>query len=117
MTVLCRLSDLAATGAKEIVVEDAGIRHAVFVVRRGEDIAAYFNACPHARLPLNGAPDVFLDFTGSHLVCVNHGAHFDVRTGHCHRGPCKGQRLKPLAIRCEDDKILCADSDYKVVTR
>lgn len=42
MTVLCRLSDLAATGAKEIFVEDAGIRHAVFVVRRGDDIAAYF---------------------------------------------------------------------------
>ncbi len=116
MTPLYRLSDLEATGAHEAVVEDAGIRRAVFVVRRGEAFAAYFNACPHARLPLNGAPDVFFDVTGSHLVCVNHGAHFDAATGHCIRGPCKGQSLKPLAIRREGDKIICADSDYTSVT-
>ncbi len=116
MRILCRLSDLAGTGAKEVIVEDAGLRHAVFVVRCGQDVAAYFNACPHARLPLNGVPDTFLDVTGSYLVCVNHGAHFDPRTGRCIRGPCKGQSLKPLAVRCEDGGILCMEDDYTPVT-
>lgn len=112
MTLLCRLADLEATGAKEITVEDTGIRHAVFVVRHERGVAAYFNACPHARLPLNTAPDVFFDFSRSFLVCVNHGAHFDAETGGCIRGVCKGEKLKRFAIRLEGDKIFCADSDY-----
>lgn len=112
MTTLCRLSDLAATGAKEVLVEDAGLRHPVFVVRHGDGAVAYFNSCPHARLPLNGAPDVFLDVSRSYLVCVNHGAHFDVATGRCFRGPCKGQALKSLPVSRDGDRIVCADGDY-----
>ncbi|MCA0199307.1 MAG: Rieske (2Fe-2S) protein [Proteobacteria bacterium] len=112
MTVLCRLADLAATGAKEIIVEDAGIRRAIFVVRHAGGINAYFNACPHARLPLNSVPDVFLDFSASFVFCANHGAHFEPGSGKCLRGPCKGESLKSFPIRVEDGKIFCADSDY-----
>lgn len=112
MTVLCRLADLAATGAKEVTVADAGIAHSVFVVRREGRIAAYFNSCPHARLPLNGAPDVFLDFSGSFLFCVNHGAHFDILTGLCIRGVCKGESLRPFPVRLDGDRIVCTDPDY-----
>jgi nitrite reductase/ring-hydroxylating ferredoxin subunit len=112
MTVLCRLADLEATGAKEVVIEDAGIAHPIFIVRHRGGIAAYFNACPHARLPLNAAPDVFLDFSRSFLFCTNHGAHFDPATGRCIRGPCKGESLKPLPIRLDGDLIVCTDTDY-----
>jgi nitrite reductase/ring-hydroxylating ferredoxin subunit len=112
MIALCRLADLEATGAKEIIVEDAGISRAVFVVKHQGGVSAYFNACPHARLPLNGTPDVFLDFSGTVLFCANHGAHFDPADGRCIRGPCKGERLKSFPIRLEGDKIFCDDSDY-----
>lgn len=112
MAILCRLADLEATGAKEVIVEDAGIRHTVVVVEQAGRVAAYFNSCPHARLPLNGAPDVFFDFSRSFLFCVNHGAHFDAATGRCIRGPCKGEALRSFPVRLEDDRIVCADSDY-----
>jgi nitrite reductase/ring-hydroxylating ferredoxin subunit len=112
MILLCRLADLEATGAKEIIVEDAGVRRAVFVVRHTGGVSAYVNACPHAGLPLNSAPDVFLDFSGSFLFCANHGAHFEPAGGKCLRGPCKGESLKSFPIRVEDGKIFCADSDY-----
>lgn len=115
MTVLCRLADLEATGAKEVIVEDAGIRRPIFVVRHDRGVAAYFNVCPHARLPLNGEPDAFFDFSRSFLVCVNHGANFDAATGRCIRGPCKGENLKPLTVHLEDDRIVCTDPDYNLV--
>ena len=115
MSVLCRLADLEATGAKEVMVDDAGIRHRAFVVHHISGIAAYFNACPHARLPLNNDPDVFFDFSRSFLFCVNHGAHFDAASGKCLRGPCKGQALRRLAVRVEGDRVICADSDVVCV--
>ena len=112
MTVLCRLADLEATGAKELTVDDAGIKHAIFVVRHDGGVKGYFNACPHARLPLNNEPDRFLDIGGSFLVCVNHGAHFDVMSGLCFRGVCKGASLKNFPVRLEGDNIIATDPDF-----
>jgi nitrite reductase/ring-hydroxylating ferredoxin subunit len=114
MTPLCRLADLEATGAKEIVVIDAGLRHKIFIVTHDNGVAAYFNACPHARLPLNAAPDAFFDFSRSFLVCVNHGAHFDAMTGRCLRGPCKGESLRRFPVRLDGDTVFGTDPDYIV---
>ncbi len=110
--ILCRLADLAATGAREIIVSDAGVRRKIFVVRHAHGIASYFNACPHARLPLNAEPDVFFDVGRSVLVCVNHGAHFEPGNGLCLRGPCKGERLRPFPIRIDGEDIHADDPDY-----
>lgn len=112
MIVLCRLADLEATGAKEVIVENAGMRHPIFVVRHDRGVTAYFNACPHARLPLNNEPDAFFDFSRSFLVCVNHGAHFDAVTGRCLRGPCKGESLRRFLVRIDGEIVLSTDPDY-----
>ena len=108
--LLCRLSDLDATGAKEIVLDKDGARLPVFVVKYGPRILGYVNSCPHARLPLNWREDVFLDISGTYLFCANHGAHFDVDTGKCIRGPCKGQSLTPFPVRLDGDAILAAET-------
>jgi nitrite reductase/ring-hydroxylating ferredoxin subunit len=107
--ILCRLSDLDATGAKEIILDDAGVRLAVFVVNVGGRILGYVNSCPHVRLPLNWKEDSFFDISRSFLFCANHGAHFDAMTGLCIRGPCKGQSLRPFPVRVEGENILSAD--------
>jgi nitrite reductase/ring-hydroxylating ferredoxin subunit len=104
--VLCRLADLDATGAKEIVLSKDGGRYPVFVARVGDRIVGYENACPHARLPLNFKDDAFFDISRTFLFCANHGAHFDALTGACLRGPCKGQSLKPYPVRLDGDWIV-----------
>jgi len=104
--VLCRLDDLDATGAKEIVLDDYGVRLPVFVVRYNGRILGYVNSCPHVRLPLNWKPDSFFDFSQTYLFCVNHGAHFDVETGNCLRGPCKGQSLRPFPVQVDGVHIV-----------
>lgn len=105
---LCRLQDLEATGAKEIVFDKDGARFPVFVVKFGAHLLGYVNSCPHARLPLNWKDDTFLDLSRSYLFCANHGAHFDVMTGRCLRGPCKGQSLTAFPVRCDGDVIVAA---------
>jgi nitrite reductase/ring-hydroxylating ferredoxin subunit len=107
--VLCRLEDLDATGAKEIVLNKDGARVPVFVLKYKDHILGYLNSCPHVRLPLNWTEDVFLDITGSFLFCANHGAHFDVMTGKCLRGPCRNQSLTPFPVRVEGDTIVAVD--------
>lgn len=62
--VLCRLADLDATGAKEIVLERNGARLPVFVAKGESRIFGYVNSCPHARLPLNWREDAFLTSAG-----------------------------------------------------
>lgn len=107
--VLCRLEDLDATGAKEIVLNKDGARVPVFVLKYSEHILGYVNSCPHVRLPLNWTEDVFLDISGTYLFCANHGATFDVMTGLCQRGPCKGKSLTPFPVRVEGDDIVTVD--------
>ncbi len=104
--VLCQLSDLDATGAKEIVLDRDGARFPVFVVKRGDDIRGYVNSCPHARLPLNWKEDAFFDVSRSYLFCANHGARFDILTGKCLRGPCKGLSLVPFPVRLDDEMVV-----------
>lgn len=104
--ILCRLADLDATGAKEIVRQEGSRRSTVFVIRYEGGIHAYVNSCPHVRLPLNWKDDVFFDASGRYILCANHSARFDIATGQCVRGPCKGQSLTPVTIAVEADAVV-----------
>lgn len=104
-TPLCNLSDIANPGAKEFVVEQAGIKRRVFVVRRGSKVYGYVNSCPHVGAPLNMEPDKFLDMFGDNILCANHFALFEFRTGRCLRGPCLGRRLEVFPVSVLDGVV------------
>ena len=104
--ILCALSDLDATGAKEIILTRDGARYPVFVAKVGLDILGYVNTCPHVRLPLNLREDAFFDVTRSFLFCANHGAHFDPASGLCLRGPCKGLSLQRFPVMVDGDNVV-----------
>lgn len=104
--VLCALADLDATGAKEIIRTDGKVRATMFVVRHDGKVYGYVNSCPHVRLPLNWSDDVFFDAGHTYIVCANHAARFDVATGLCVRGPCKGQALTPVPVHIEGENVI-----------
>jgi len=104
--MLCRLDELEPTGAKEIVFEQNGALVSVFVVRHGDNVRGYVNSCPHARLPLNWRDDHFFDVTGQYLLCANHSALFDIASGQCVRGPCKGKSLSPYPVRVDGANVV-----------
>jgi nitrite reductase/ring-hydroxylating ferredoxin subunit len=95
---LCRLDELPDGGARGFKRHGGG-RDTLFVVRRGERLNAYLNACPH----VDGAPmawrrDAYLNGDGSRIVCAAHGAQFDIDNGQCTLGPCLGQSLTPVPL-------------------
>ena len=92
---LCALADIADPGGKGFVLEDG---RRIFVIRRGADLHAYVNACPHQGVPLDWRPDVFLNLDKSVIQCSTHGAQFRIEDGECLAGPCLGSALRPVPV-------------------
>ena len=75
----------------------------MFIVRRGDRLFAYRDACPHWEgTPLPWRKDAYLSGDGRRIVCSAHGAQFDIETGICTLGPCLGQSLTPVALVVDD---------------
>lgn len=94
---LCHLDDLPDGGSRGFDPLATG-RDTLFVVRRGPQLHAYVNACPHHGTPMAWRKDAYLDGTGEHIVCAAHGAQFEIHSGLCTLGPCLGDRLTPVAL-------------------
>lgn len=105
---ICAVADLDATGAKEFDYGNPR-QYWGFVIRWGEAVRAYVNACPHVGLPLNLSDDHFFDTGGKLLLCQMHGALFRPEDGFCVSGPCAGESLKQLKLELRDGAVwLCA---------
>lgn len=103
---LCALDALADPGSKGFeVAQDAGRPLQLFVVRKGEVLAAYRNSCPHTGAPLEWMPDQFLDLDGSFIQCAIHGALFRPEDGYCLRGPCAGRSLERLELELVQGRV------------
>jgi nitrite reductase/ring-hydroxylating ferredoxin subunit len=105
--VLCALVDLAE-GVPRGLTADGDEPLDLLVMRQGGRIVAYVNRCPHRGTPLDWAPDRFLAPDGQHFQCATHGARFRIADGYCVAGPCRGERLSPVAVRVEDGAVRLA---------
>lgn len=103
---VCAVADINDPGAKEFEIENSrGQKWYGFVVRKGKDVYAYANSCPHTGAMLNWGPDRFLTRVGNQIMCGVHGALFEIETGYCIAGPCQGQALRDLDVRIEDGVV------------
>src|SRR5687768_783311 len=69
-----------------------------FVARFRGQLVAYENVCCHIPISLDYGDNRFFSRDGAYYLCQTHGAIYEPLTGLCVRGPCDGDRLKPLAI-------------------
>lgn len=95
---LCRLDEIPDGEARGFSVKAGASRREIFVVRKGEKTFGYINSCPHAGWPLEFIEDQFMTLDKRHIQCVNHGAWFEIETGRCLGGPCKGKSLDPFPV-------------------
>jgi nitrite reductase/ring-hydroxylating ferredoxin subunit len=108
--VICGLNDIPsqkARGFQLMRVEDDGTQRPwhIVVVRWGRQAFGYVNKCPHDGVNLDWERNQFLDPNGIRLMCGKHGALFDLGTGICVDGPCKGRSLTPVALAVLDGEI------------
>ena len=87
----------------QVFSKDQG--HDVFVVRQQGVFKAYANQCPHTGAPMEWLPHHFLDYDLLLIQCATHGALFRVDNGLCLRGPCLGQKLKPLVVLQQEGEL------------
>jgi nitrite reductase/ring-hydroxylating ferredoxin subunit len=104
--VVCPLHELADPGARAFTLGGGEWPLRGFVVRRGDTVRAYVNHCPHAGFPLNWQPDQFLAPGGELILCVMHGALFEIDSGDCVSGPCAGLGLQPLRVHVQHGYVV-----------
>ena len=100
LTTLAQLPDPGSLG-----VDPGETGHdTLMLVRRGNQVFAYLDACPHhGGTPMAWRKNAYLNGDGSRIVCAAHGAQFDIASGECLRGPCLGQWLTALQTEVSAD--------------
>jgi len=107
--VICRAGEIADGQISSFALtraEDKTTPWRIMVSRKGNNFYGYVNDCPHQGGRLDVNPGEFLDEDGNFIECGRHKAMFDIDTGACFIGPCKGERLEPLKL-VVDDGDLC----------
>jgi nitrite reductase/ring-hydroxylating ferredoxin subunit len=77
----------------------------IVVVRWDRKLYGYVNVCPHQGVNLDWEAGEFIDPNGTHLICGKHGSRFEVSTGACVDGPCRGAGLEKLRLNVLDGEI------------
>ncbi len=110
--VLGRLSDFPDGAASPAGYRRADGREvAVLVVRRGAELRAYLDLCPHQYLPLTWRGRKVLSADGERLRCTNHGAEFAVEDGRGLSGPGSACGLTSVPLRVDPDGTVRVDDD------
>ncbi|MBI5260940.1 MAG: Rieske 2Fe-2S domain-containing protein [Bradyrhizobium sp.] len=102
--VICAAADIERGGARSFSlsrIDEAGESRPfpIMVIRTHDnDYFGYANSCPHDGVWLNiGGGDFFTPDRGF-LKCGRHGATFEIDSGLCIDGPCRGDSLRPVAL-------------------
>lgn len=83
-----------------------------FVVRYQGAPYAYLNRCAHVPIELDWAEGEFFESSGLYLMCSTHGAIYVPDSGLCAGGPCKGGRLRPIAVREQDGTVYWEPDEF-----
>ncbi|WP_454915303.1 Rieske (2Fe-2S) protein [Xanthobacter sediminis] len=107
---ICSMSDIPsqrARGFQLVRVDENGAEQPfnIVVVRWGKQVFGYENICPHQQVNLDWERNQFMDPNGIRLMCGKHGALFEIGTGACIDGPCKGEGLTPVPLAVLDNDI------------
>lgn len=99
---VCALDELKHDIPRGFDLEDGT---AVLLIRRGEQVIAWRNSCPHRGIRLEWLPDQFLDYEKQFIQCATHGALFGIDDGICVAGPCPGEQLESLPVEIRDGAV------------
>ena len=103
---LLLVESVALDGLHEVEAVLDGDAESLIVHRDASGhVRAWLNVCPHAGRRLDWAPGEFLRSKEGLMVCAVHGASFELATGGCVAGPCRGEHLREIAVHCVDGEV------------
>ena len=111
---LCELPDGSSRGFDPLRTG----QDSVLLVRRGAQLFAYADVCPHHGTPMAWRKDAYLNAAGDRIVCAAHGAQFELDTGRCTLGPCLGDSLTAVHLHIHPNgEVHIADRTTRQETR
>ncbi|HOP21434.1 MAG TPA: Rieske 2Fe-2S domain-containing protein [Gammaproteobacteria bacterium] len=105
MIELAKLKDIESGVLRECSIDTGQGQLSLILIEREEGFKAYTNSCPHQGRRLDFAENQFLMTENQELVCPAHGAVFELNKGYCLSGPCKGQSLRQIDIKVDEESI------------
>lgn len=102
---------------KAFVFQRHGGQQAGFLLCFEREFRAFANNCPHWNVDLDLGDGRFYDERFEQLVCRNHGALFEPRTGRCTAGPCVGAHLERFQVSLDGDDALIEIPEISLVFR
>ena len=90
-----------------LTTRDGSTRN-VLLLRRGTNVWAYVNRCPHFSLPLDFEPGEFATYDSQIVMCAHHSAMFRFDDGVCIEGPCAGHRLDRIEVQVRGAMVCLA---------
>ena len=108
---LCTIDEIPDGDSKEFMAPFQGRDRSLFAVRKDGQIYLYLNSCPHTGLTLDFTRDQFLDVEKNHILCANHLAYFEIKTGGCISQPCPGEVLTPIPFEIRDTEVFLINED------
>jgi nitrite reductase/ring-hydroxylating ferredoxin subunit len=100
-----KVGELTHGTSKKFILRCSGnIVEAMLINYRG-DLYAYVNRCRHIGISLDWVDNRFFSEDKRYLVCANHGATYEPKTGVCVWGPCEGEYLQTVPLEIENELV------------
>lgn len=106
-----QVGELIHGASKKFTIRSGDRELEALLVNYKGTLFAYRNRCPHVGITLDWVDNQFFSADGRYLMCANHGAVFEPKTGDCIWGPCAGLALQSVSLEIEGEKIFakCID--------
>ncbi len=110
-----RVGELTHGTSKKFVLQCGGHPVEGLLINYQGDLFAYVNRCRHIGISLDWVDNQFFTEDCRHLICANHGATYEPKTGECIWGPCVGDSLQTVPLQVQGDKIFahCPEADWE----
>ena len=99
------MSELDDGEGKPIALSVEDRELTLLLVRKGPQVFAYSDRCPHMGISLLWGRKLLVTPDGSCLRCANHDALFRIQDGVCVAGPCINERLEAVVTRVVDGQV------------
>jgi nitrite reductase/ring-hydroxylating ferredoxin subunit len=99
------VGELTHGASKKFTIRSGERELEAFIVNYQGALFAYRNRCPHVGITLDWVDNQFFSVDRRYLMCANHGAVFEAKTGECIWGPCAGLSLQSVSLEVEGEKI------------
>jgi len=110
---VARTDELVPGRTRKFVLRCHGRDVEAFVLNHGGAFYAYVNRCCHIPMSMDWVDNQFFTEDSRYLICANHGATYEPKTGECVWGPCVGASLQGVQLEIKAGKIFasCSVSD------